>query len=101
MLAVIFGLYMNFFCRPKGAPGHGITVDLPKEKTINKEQKIAQFGKRKPEINKRWVSWQKTSLLGNESSPLVVYFVNILIGIFFFVVFIREVVSYGNLVLAS
>ena len=60
MLAVIFGLYMNFFCRPKGASGHSITVDLPKEKTFtesNKEQKIAQ-GKINPEINKRWVSWQ-------------------------------------------
>ena len=63
MLAVIFGLYMNFFCRPKGASGHSITVDLPKEKTItesNKEQKNCSRHqcKRNPEINKRWVSWQ-------------------------------------------
>lgn len=33
---------------------------------------------------KGYLIFQETSLLGNESSPLVVYFVNILIGIFFF-----------------
>ena len=51
---------------------------------------------------KGYLIFQETSLLGNESSPLLlVYFVNILIGIFLFVVFIREVVSYGKLVQAS
>ena len=50
---------------------------------------------------KGYLIFQETSLLGNESSPLLVYFVNILIGISLFVVFIREVVSYGKLVLSS
>ena len=88
-----------------------ITTNLPqKERSItesDKEQKMAQGtnADNSPKLKKvrsagsdqkGSLIFQETSQKGHESSPPLVYFVKILIGIFLFVVIIREMLLYGN-----
>ncbi|KAM4094740.1 hypothetical protein ACB094_06G216900 [Castanea mollissima] len=95
----------------KDASRLSITTNLPqKEKSImesEKEQKMAQGtnADNSPKLKKvrsagsdrkGSLIFQETSQKGHESTPRSVYFVKILIGIFLFVVFIREMLLYGN-----
>lgn len=96
--------------KAKEASRHTITVDLPKEKSLtesDKERKTGQGSNAKKRLKstgdgsagsdqKGYLIFQETSLLGHKSSSPSVYFVNMLIGMFLFVVVIREVVLYGN-----
>ncbi|KAL4622022.1 hypothetical protein ACB092_06G267300 [Castanea dentata] len=97
--------------KAKDASRLSITTNLPqKEKSImesEKEQKMAQGtnADNSPKLKKvrsagsdrkGSLIFQETSQKGHESTPRSVYFVKILIGIFLFVVFIREMLLYGN-----
>ena len=88
-----------------------ITTNLPqKERSItesDKEQKMSQGtnADNSPKLKKvrsagsdrkGSLIFQETAQKGHESTPPLVYFVKILIGIFLFVVFIREMLLYGN-----
>lgn len=109
LYAIIFGL-CDFLLQAKEASRHTITVDLPKEKSLtesDKERKTGQGSNAKKCLKstgdgsagsdqKGYLIFQETSLLGHKSSSPLVYFVNMLIGMFLFVVVIRELVLYGN-----
>ncbi|KAM4094738.1 hypothetical protein ACB094_06G216800 [Castanea mollissima] len=97
--------------KAKDASRLSITTNLPQEeKSITeseKEQKMAQGtnADNSPKLKKvrsagsdrkGSLIFQETSQKGHESTPRSVYFVKILIGIFLFVVFIREMLLYGN-----
>ncbi|XP_030930098.1 NAC domain-containing protein 96-like [Quercus lobata] len=83
-----------------------ITTNLPqKERSItesDKEQKMAQgtnadnSPRSAGSDRKGSLIFQETAQKGHESTPPLVYFVKILIGIFLFVVFIRKMLLYGN-----
>ena len=95
----------------KDASRLSITTNLPqKERSItesDKEQKLSQGtnANNSPKLKKvrsagsdrkGSLIFQETSLQGHESSPPSVYFAKFLIGIILFVVFIREMLLYGN-----
>ncbi|XP_030930099.1 protein NTM1-like 9 [Quercus lobata] len=92
--------------KAKDASRLSITTNLPqKERSItesDKEQKMAQgtnadnSPRSAGSDRKGSLIFQETSQKGHESTPPLVYFVKILIGIFLFVVFIREMLLYGN-----
>ena len=86
----------------KDASRLSITTNLPqKERSItesDKEQNSPKLKKVRSAGSDRKGSliFQETSLQGHESSPPSVYFAKFLIGIILFVVFIREMLLYGN-----
>ncbi|XP_075670529.1 uncharacterized protein LOC142640352 [Castanea sativa] len=97
--------------KAKDASRLSITTNLPqKERSItesDKEQKMAQGTNADNSPKSKKVRsagsdrkgsliFQETSLQGHESSPPSVYLVKLLIGIILFVVFIREMLLYGN-----
>nr|XP_023925291.1 NAC domain-containing protein 96-like [Quercus suber] len=97
--------------KAKDASRLSITTNLPqKERSTtesDKEQKMAQGtnADNSPKLKKvrsagsdrkGSLIFQETSLQGHESSPPLVYFFKILIGIFLFVVFVREMLLHGN-----
>ncbi|XP_023925293.1 NAC domain-containing protein 69 [Quercus suber] len=97
--------------KAKDASRLSITTNLPqKERSIiesDKEQKMAQGTNADNSPKSKKVRsagsdrkgsliFQETSQQGHESSPPSVYFVKFLIGIILFLVFIREMLLYGN-----
>lgn len=101
----------DFLLQAKDASIHSSIVDpTQKEKSITdsvKAPKMVPVTNAKESLKstsggsvgsdrKGYFTFQETSLPCHDSSPPSVYFVNVLVGIFLFVVVIREVVLYGN-----